>query len=306
MFVDTEKKLIWKNGSFEKWNDANVHILSHTLHYGTGVFEGVRAYETSAGPAIFRLEEHTKRLFDAAEKINIKIPFSEEEINNVQCEVLNKNNLDEGYIRPIVYLGNEGLGLRAKDLSVNVAIAAWEWPSYMDPQAKKNGISVIKSSHRQYENPLHSGHKIIGTYFSNTMALHEAIDNGADEAIMMDKNGFISEGSGENIFLVKNNIVFTPTIDHCLNGITRQSVIQIAKDLDMEVIEKNIKFEDLLDADEAFFTGTAVEITPVTKVNGEPINKGTRGEITKKLQEKFQEIISGNNVAYDNWLTYTK
>ena len=306
MFVNTEKKLIWKNGSFNNWDDTNVHVLSHTLHYGTGVFEGVRAYKTSDGPAIFRLKEHTSRLFNAADKINIKIPFSEDEINIAQCEILNKNNLEEGYIRPIVYLGNEGLGLRAKDLSVNVAIAAWEWPSYMDPQSKKNGISVIKSSHMQYENPLHSGNKIIGTYFSNTMALHEAIDNGADEAIMMDKYGFISEGSGENIFLVKNNIVFTPTTDHCLNGITRQSVIQIAKNLDLEVIEKNIKFEDFVDADEAFFTGTAVEITPVTSLNGEPINNGKRGEVTKQLQDKFQEIISGNNASYENWLTYTR
>ena len=306
MFINTEKKLIWKNGSFNNWDDTNVHILSHTLHYGTGVFEGVRAYKTSDGPAIFRLKEHTSRLFNAANKINIKIPFSEDEINIAQCEILNKNNLEEGYIRPIVYLGNEGLGLRAKDLSVNVAIAAWEWPSYMDPQSKKNGISVIKSSHMQYENPLHSGNKIIGTYFSNTMALHEAIDNGADEAIMMDKHGFISEGSGENIFLVKNNIVLTPTTDHCLNGITRQSVIQIAKNLDLEVIEKNIKFEDFVDADEAFFTGTAVEITPVTSLNGEPINNGKRGEVTKQLQDKFQEIISGNNASYENWLTYTR
>jgi len=306
MFVNTEKKLIWKNGSFNNWDDTNVHILSHTLHYGTGVFEGVRAYKTSDGPAIFRLKEHTSRLFNAADKINIKIPFSEDEINIAQCEILNKNNLEEGYIRPIVYLGNEGLGLRAKDLSVNVAIAAWEWPSYMDPQSKKNGISVIKSSHMQYENPLHSGNKIIGTYFSNTMALHEAIDNGADEAIMMDKYGFISEGSGENIFLVKNNIVLTPTTDHCLNGITRQSVIQIAKDLDLEVIEKNIKFEDFVNADEAFFTGTAVEITPVTSLNGEPINNGKRGEVTKQLQDKFQEIITGNNASYENWLTYTR
>ena len=306
MFINTEKKLIWKNGSFNNWDDTNVHILSHTLHYGTGVFEGVRAYKTSDGPAIFRLKDHTSRLFNAADKINIKIPFSEDEINIAQCEILNKNNLEEGYIRPIVYLGNEGLGLRAKDLSVNVAIAAWEWPSYMDPQSKKNGISVIKSSYMQYENPLHSGNKIIGTYFSNTMALHEAIDKGADEAIMMDKYGFISEGSGENIFLVKNNIVLTPTTDHCLNGITRQSVIQIAKDLDMEVIEKNIKFEDLANADEAFFTGTAVEITPVTSLNGEPINNGKRGEVTKQLQDKFQEIISGNNARYENWLTYTR
>ena len=306
MFINTEKKLIWKNGSFNNWDDTNVHILSHTLHYGTGVFEGVRAYKTSDGPAIFRLKEHTSRLFNAADKINIKIPFSEDEINIAQCEILNKNNLEEGYIRPIVYLGNEGLGLRAKDLSVNVAIATWEWPSYMDPQSKKNGISVIKSSHMQYENPLHSGNKIIGTYFSNTMALHEAIDKGADEAIMMDKYGFISEGSGENIFLVKNNIVLTPTTNHCLNGITRQSVIQIAKDLDMEVIEKNIKFEDLVHADEAFFTGTAVEITPVTSLNGQPINNGKRGKVTKQLQDKFQEIISGNNASYENWLTYTR
>ena len=306
MFVDTEKKLIWKNGSFEKWNDSNVHILSHTLHYGTGVFEGVRAYKTAKGAAIFRLQDHTNRLFEAAEKINIKIPFSNDELNNTQLEILNKNNLDQGYIRPIVYLGNEGLGLRAKDLSVNVAIAAWEWPSYMDPKAKNDGISVIKSSHRQYENPLHSGNKIIGTYFSNTMALHEALESGADEAIMMDKDGFISEGSGENIFIVKNNIISTPTTAHCLNGITRQSVIQIAKDLDFQVQEENIRYEDLINAEEAFFTGTAVEITPITKLDNKPINDGKRGEVTYKLQNKFQEIISGKNSLYENWLTYKK
>ena len=306
MFINTENKLIWNNGSFIKWDDTNIHILSHTLHYGTGVFEGVRAYKTSNGPAIFRLKDHTNRLFSAADKINIKIPFSKDEINNIQCEILNKNSLDEGYIRPIVYLGNEGLGLRAKDLSVNVAIAAWEWPSYMDPNAKEKGISVIKSSHRQYENPLHSGNKIIGTYFSNTMALHEAIDSGADEAIMLDKNGYISEGSGENIFLVKNNVIYTPTTEHCLDGITRQSVIQIAKDFNMSVQEQNIKFDDLVQADEAFFTGTAVEITPITCLDGKHINDGKKGRITNQLQEKFQEIISGKNQDYDNWLTYSK
>jgi len=306
VFINTENKLIWKNGSFIKWDDTNVHILSHTLHYGTGVFEGVRAYETSNGPAIFRLKEHTNRLFSAADKINIKIPFSKDEINNIQCEILNKNSLNEGYIRPIVYLGNEGLGLRAKDLSVNVAIAAWEWPSYMNPKAKEKGISVIKSSHNQYENPLHSGNKIIGTYFINTMALHEAIDSGADEAIMLDKNGYISEGSGENIFLVKSNEIYTPTTDHCLDGITRQSVIQIAKDLNMSVHEQDIKFDDLVQADEAFFTGTAVEITPITTLDGKHINDGKRGQITNQLQEKFQEIISGKNPDYDNWLTYSK
>ena len=306
MFKNTEKKFIWKNGEFENWDDSNVHILSHTLHYGTGVFEGVRAYKTENGPAIFRLSEHTSRLFDAASKINIKIPFSKDELNIIQCNILNQNNLNEGYIRPIVYLGNEGLGLRAKDLSVNVAVAAWEWPSYMDPIAKEEGISVIKSSHKQYENPLHSGNKIIGTYFSNTMALHEALDKGADEAIMMDMNGFISEGSGENVFIVKDEVVFTPTIDHCLNGITRQSVIQMAKDLSIEVHEKDLRYEDLKNADEAFFTGTAVEITPITKLDQSSINDGKRGPITKILQDSFMSIVSGQNLKYSNWLTFTR
>ena len=306
MFKNTEKKFIWKNGEFENWDDSNVHILSHTLHYGTGVFEGVRAYKTENGPAIFRLSEHTSRLFDAASKINIKIPFTKDELNIIQCNILNQNNLNEGYIRPIVYLGNEGLGLRAKDLSVNVAVAAWEWPSYMDPIAKEEGISVIKSSHKQYENPLHSGNKIIGTYFSNTMALHEALDKGADEAIMMDMNGFISEGSGENIFIVKDEVVFTPTIDHCLNGITRQSVIQMAKDLSIEVYEKDLRYEDLKNADEAFFTGTAVEITPITKLDQSRINDGKRGPITKILQDSFMNIVSGQNLKYSNWLTFTR
>ena len=305
MFVNTENKLIWKNGSFQSWDDSNVHILSHTLHYGTGVFEGVRAYKTPNGAAVFRLLEHTERLFSAAEKLNINIPYSIDEVVNAQCEVLNENNLDEGYIRPIIYLGNEGLGLRAKDLSVNVAIAAWEWPSYMSPEAKQKGISIVKSSYAQYENPLHSGNKIIGTYFQNTMALHEAIDKGADEALMMDVDGFISEGSGENIFIVKDGVINTPTTKHCLNGITRQSVIQIARDLNYEVIEKDIQYDELVFADEAFFTGTAVEITPIRKVDEKIIGSGERGQISNKLQEAFTQIISGNNASYSNWLTYT-
>ena len=305
MFVNTENKLIWKNGSFQSWNDSNVHILSHTLHYGTGVFEGVRAYKTPNGAAVFRLLEHTERLFNAAKKLNINIPYSIDEIMNAQCEVLNENKLEEGYIRPIIYLGNEGLGLRAKDLSVNVAIAAWEWPSYMSPEAKQKGISIIKSSYSQYENPLHSGNKIIGTYFQNTMALHEAIDKGADEALMMDVNGFISEGSGENIFIVKDGVIITPTTKHCLNGITRQSVIQIAKDLNYEVVEKDIQYDELVLADEAFFTGTAVEITPIREVDEKIIGSGERGPISNKLQEAFTQIISGNNATYSDWLTYS-
>ena len=295
MFVNTEKKFIWKNGSFEKWSDSNVHVLSHTLHYGTGVFEGVRAYKTSKGqPAIFRLEEHTNRLFDAAKKINVKIPYSKQELNIAQCEVMNRNKLFEGYIRPIVYLGNEGLGLRAKDLSVNVAIAAWEWPSYMDPKAKEKGISIIKSSHTQYENPIHSGNKIIGPYFSNTMALHEALEKGADEALMMDKNGFISEGSGENIFLVKDGELLTPSLNCCLNGITRRTVIEIAKSKNIKINERKIKPEELKNFVGCFLTGTAAEVTPVSCIAD---NQFKVCEMIISLNESYQALVKKKKAA---------
>ena len=304
MFNNTESKSIWNNGKFVKWDDSLVHLMSHTLNYGTGAFEGVRAYKTNNGPAIFRLNDHTDRLFNTAKKIDIDIPFSKETLNNVQKEIFKKNDLDEGYIRPIVYLGAESLGIRAFDLSVNVAVAAWEWPSYMDPKAKENGISVIKSSHQQYSNPLHSGNKIIGTYINSTMALHEALKKGADEAVLMDKDGFISEGSGENIFMLKGNKIFTPTTNHCLNGITRQSVITIASDEGFEVIEKNLTYEDLANSDEAFFTGTAVEITPITSLDMKSIGSGKRGDVTEKLQTIYSDAISGKSDIYSSWLTY--
>ena len=304
MFLNTNNKFIWKNGSFEKWEDTSVHILSHTMHYGTGVFEGLRAYKTNNGPAIFRLKDHTNRLFDAASKISLKIPYSPDELNHVQKEIFIKNNLAEGYLRPIVFLGSESLGIRATELSVNVAVAAWEWPSYMDPEAKEKGISIIKSSYEQYSNPLHSGYKIIGTYINSTMALHEAIDKGADEALLLDKNGNISEGSGENIFIVKDNKIYTPKKDHCLNGITRQSVITVAKDFGINVIEKDISYDEACSADETFFTGTAVEITPITKIDSYKIGDGLRGPITKKLQETYGLIVSGQSNQYNNWLSY--
>ena len=303
MFVNTDSKVIWKNGSYEKWEDTSVHILSHTMHYGTGCFEGVRAYNTEKGPAIFRLEDHTNRLFEAANKLSINIPYSPEEINQVQKEIFAKNDLKEGYLRPIVFLGSESLGIRATELSVNVAVAAWEWPSYMSPEAKEAGISIIKSSYEQYSNPLHSGYKIIGTYINSTMALHEAINKGADEALLLDKNGFISEGSGENIFLIKDNIISTPLTDHCLNGITRQSVIQIAADLGYQMIEKDLTYDDLLSSDEAFFTGTAVEITPISKIDENQIGIGSRGPITEKLQTTYNDIIYGQNDLYKHWLS---
>ena len=303
MFVNTDLKYIWKNGSYEKWDESSVHILSHTVHYGTGVFEGVRAYETEKGAAIFRLEDHTKRLFEAAKKINIEIPYPQDELNKVQKDIFLKNNLSEGYLRPIVFMGSESLGLRATDLSVNVAVAAWEWPSYMSPEAKKNGISIIKSPYEQYSNPIHSGYKIIGTYINSTMALHDAISKGADEALLLDKNGYVSEGSGENIFSIKEGTLITPKTDHCLNGITRQSVIKIASDLGLNVEEKDFTYEELVQSDEVFFSGTAVEITPISKIDDVLIGSGSIGPVTEKLQNLYSDIVTGKNELYKDWLS---
>ena len=303
MFVNTNLKYIWKNGSYEKWDESSVHILSHTVHYGTGVFEGVRAYETEKGAAIFRLEDHTKRLFEAAKKINIEVPYSQDELNKVQKDIFLKNNLSEGYLRPIIFMGSESLGLRATDLSVNVAVAAWEWPSYMSPEAKKNGISIIKSPYEQYSNPIHSGYKIIGTYINSTMALHDAISKGADEALLLDKNGYVSEGSGENIFSIKEDTLITPKTDHCLNGITRQSVIKIASDLGLNVEEKDFTYEELVQSDEVFFSGTAVEITPISKIDNVLIGSGSIGPVTEKLQNLYSDIVTGKNELYKDWLS---
>ena len=303
MFVNTDLKYIWKNGSYEKWDESSVHILSHTVHYGTGVFEGVRAYETEKGAAIFRLEDHTKRLFEAAKKINIEVPYSQDELNKVQKDIFLKNNLSEGYLRPIVFMGSESLGLRATDLSVNVAVAAWEWPSYMSPEAKKNGISIIKSPYEQYSNPIHSGYKIIGTYINSTMALHDAISKGADEALLLDKNGYVSEGSGENIFSIKEDTLITPKTDNCLNGITRQSVIKIASDLGLNVEEKDFTYEELVQSDEVFFSGTAVEITPISKIDDVIIGSGSIGPVTENLQNLYSDIVTGKNAVYEDWLS---
>jgi len=305
MFLNTDSKYIWLNGSFQPFNDTNVHLLSHTLHYGLGAFEGVRAYETEAGGAIFRLRDHTERLFDAANKINITIPYSIEELEVVQKEAMVKNDLKEGYIRPIVFLGSESMGLRAKDLvSVNVAVACWEWPSYMDPEAKKKGISIVKSPYQQYDNPLYSNNKIIGTYINSIMALHDALAKNADEAILLDKNGFISEGSGENLFIVKGSKLVTPKTDFCLNGITRQSVMKIAQNLSIDVQEQDLTFDDLVNADEAFFSGTAVEITPITTLDNSDIGDGLRGPVTEMLQSKYSEIVCGKDLNYADWLTH--
>ena len=307
MFDLTYKnKKIWKNGDLVSWDDCNVHSLTHTLHYGVGVFEGVRAYNTDNGPAIFRVKEHSERLFEAAKIVNIDIPYSVEEIIEAQKTVLLKNNFDEAYIRPIIYLGNESLGLRAEDLSVNVIVAAWEWPSYMDPESKQKGISVVKSPYKQYKNPNWSNYKITGTYVNSIVALQDAIAKGADEALILDNDGYISEGSGENIFFLKDGLIMTPTTKNCLNGITRQSVIEIAKDIGHKVEEGDWSYENIIECDEAFFTGTAVEVTPITKIDGKIISNGTVGSITKEIQTNYENAVLGTDDNSRNWLTYIK
>ena len=307
MFDLTYKnKKIWKNGDLVSWDECNVHSLTHTLHYGVGVFEGVRAYNTNNGPAIFRVNEHTKRLFEAAKIVNINIPYSYEEIIEAQKTVLLENNFDEAYIRPIIYLGNESLGLRAEDLSVNVIVAAWEWPSYMDPESKQKGISVIKSPYKQYKNPNWSNYKITGTYVNSIVALEDAVAKGADEALILDNDGYISEGSGENIFFLKDGLIMTPTTKNCLNGITRQSVIEIAKDIGHKVEEGDWSYEQIIECDEAFFTGTAVEVTPITKIDEKVISNGTVGSITKEIQTNYDNAVLGTDDNSRNWLTYIK
>ena len=305
MFDLTYKnKKIWKNGDLVSWEECNVHSLTHTLHYGVGVFEGVRAYNTDNGPAIFRVKEHTERLFEASKIVNIDIPYSIEEIIEAQKTVLLKNNFDEAYIRPIIYLGNESLGLRAEDLSVNVIVAAWEWPSYMDPESKQKGISVVKSPYKQYKNPNWSNYKITGTYVNSIVALQDAVAKGADEALILDNDGYISEGSGENIFFLKDGLIMTPTTKNCLNGITRQSVIEIAKDIGHKVEEGDWSYEQIIECDEAFFTGTAVEVTPITKIDGKIISNGTVGPITKEIQKNYENAVLGTDDNSRNWLTY--
>jgi branched-chain amino acid aminotransferase len=264
----------------------------------------VRAYNTDNGPAIFRVKEHTERLFEAAKIVNIDIPYSTEEIIEAQKTVLIKNNFDEAYIRPIIYLGNESLGLRAEDLSVNVIIAAWEWPSYMDPESKQKGISVVKSPYKQYKNPNWSNYKITGTYVNSIVALQDAVAKGADEALILDNDGYISEGSGENIFFLKDGLIMTPTTKNCLNGITRQSVIEIAKGLGHKVEEGDWSYEHIIECDEAFFTGTAVEVTPITKIDGKIISNGTVGSITKEIQTNYENAVLGTDDNSRNWLTY--
>jgi branched-chain amino acid aminotransferase len=298
--------LIWFNDKFVPWREAKTHVLTHTLHYGLGVFEGVRAYETKKGAAIFRLEDHTKRLFNSAHIVGMKIPFDAAKINKAQKESISKNNLKSGYIRPMAFYGAEAMGISAKELSTNVIVAAWNWGAYMGQEALESGIKVKTSSFsRHHVNSTMTKAKANGNYMNSIIAHQEATSDGYDEALLLDTQGFIAEGTGENIFIVKHGKLYTPTLSSALEGITRDTVITIAKDLNVEVIEKNITRDEVYTADEAFFTGTAAEVTPIKELDKRLIGKGKRGSLTEEIQKIYFDTVKGINSHYAHWLTYT-
>ena len=293
---------IWMNGDMVDWRDAKVHVLTHTLHYGVGVFEGVRAYDTSRGPCIFRLHDHTRRLFDSAQILRLDIPLSESDLNAAQKDVFAFNNLNEGYLRPVAYLGSEAMGLRADGLTVNVAIACWPWPDYMDPQSRELGITVRTSSYtRHHVNITMCKAKANGNYINSIMALREAIDSGCDEALLLDNEGYVAEGSGENFFLVKNGVIHTPELTSCLPGITRDTVLVFARELNIPVIERRITRDEVYIADEAFFTGTAAEVLPIRELDGRVIGDGKPGSVTLRLQSLYFDQVRGKRDAHPDW-----
>lgn len=297
------KGSIWFDGQIIDWQDANVHLLTHTLHYGLGVFEGVRAYNTPRGSSIFRLDDHTDRLFKSAKTVSMKIPFSQIEINDAHKTVISLNNLNEAYIRPMCFYGSEGMGLRADNLQVHCMVAAWEWPSYMEPEAREKGIKVKLSSYtRQVRNPVSSA-KVNGNYVHSIVALNEALAEGFDEALMLDAEGNVAEGSGENIFIVQDNTLITPDLDASLDGITRRTILDLAKELNIKYEIKKIKSEDVFNADEAFFTGTAAEVVPINSLDNILIGKGRRGPLTEQLQSTYFDQVRGARETNQGWHT---
>jgi branched-chain amino acid aminotransferase len=299
--------VIWLDGEMVPWRDAKTHVLTHTLHYGLGCFEGVRAYNTANGPAIFRLKEHTDRLFRSAHILNMKMPFSKDEINEAQRAAVRENNLDEAYLRPMAFLGSEGMGLRADNLKVHVMVAAWSWPSYMSPEAKELGIKVRTSSYtRHHVNITMCKAKANGNYINSMLALNEAISGGAEEALLLDNEGYVAEGSGENIFIVRDGVLHTPELTSCLEGITRATIIDFAKDLGLQVKERRITRDEVYVAEEAFFTGTAAEVLPIRELDGRQIGEGKRGPITEKLQSMYFDAVKGKLDKHSEWLSHVK
>jgi len=299
-------KKIWMDGKFVNWDDANVHILTHTLHYGLGVFEGIRCYKCEDGrSAVFRLQEHTDRLFESAHIMQVQIPYSREDINKAIIETLKVNDLKEGYIRPLVYLSAGSMGIYPKDNPVKVAIAVWSWGAYLGEKAIKEGIRVkISSFTRHHVNVGMTKAKVVGNYVNSILAKREVIAMGYDEALLLDTDGYISEGSGENIFMVKDGLLKTTPLTSVLRGITRDSVIRIAKDKGIPVLEGRFSRDELYTADEAFFTGTAAEITPIREVDNRKIGEGKPGPVTKIIQETFFNAVKGREKKYAMWLAY--
>lgn len=296
---------IWMDGKFVEWKDARVHVLTHTLHYGLGVFEGIRCYKTIDGPAIFRLDEHVDRLFASAKIMDIKIPFSHDEIREAIKETVRVNRLEECYIRPIVYIGYGAMGLYAEDNPVNLSIAAWPWGSYLGEEGLKKGIRVKVSSYtRHHVNISMTRAKVPGYYVNSILAKREVKAAGYDEAILLDPDGYVAEGSGENIFILKRGILRTTPLTSILEGITRDSIIVLARDMGLSVIEERFTRDDLYIAGEVFLTGTAAELTPVREVDNRIIGNGDAGPITRKLQESFFNVVLGKDKRYRPWLTY--
>jgi branched-chain amino acid aminotransferase len=296
--------LIWFDGKMVDWRDAKLHVLTHSLHYGMGVFEGVRAYKTESGTAIFRLAEHTRRLFNSAKIFQMKLPFGFDEIVQAQKDVVRDNKLESCYLRPIAWIGSEKLGVSPRGNTIHVAIAAWPWGAYLGEEGLAKGIRVKTSSFtRHHVNVSMVRAKASGYYVNSILANQEVTTHGYDEALLLDTEGYVSEGAGENVFIVKEGVIYTPDLASCLDGITRNSVIEMARDLGIEVREKRITRDEMYCADEAFFTGTAAEVTPIRELDDRPIGEGSRGPITEKLQSLFFDIVAGRNSKYAGWLS---
>jgi branched-chain amino acid aminotransferase len=303
--LDDRDGKIWMDGQMVEWRDAKIHVLSHTLHYGCGVFEGVRAYNTVNGTAIFRLQEHTERLFNSAKILRMKLPFTQEEANQAQIDVVRANQLESCYLRPLSWIGSEKLGVSPKGNKIHLMVAAWAWGAYLGEEGLKRGIRVKTSSYtRHHVNITMTQAKAVSNYTNSILANMEATDDGYDEALLLDASGFVSEGAGENIFVVKNGVIYTPDLSAgALNGITRNTVFAIAKDLGLEIVQKRITRDEVYIADEAFFTGTAAEVTPIRELDRIEIGIGSRGPITEKIQTAFFDIVNGRNPRYSHWLT---
>ncbi|MGP1717297.1 MAG: branched-chain amino acid transaminase [Methylophilus sp.] len=297
--------VIWYDGKMVNWRDATTHVLTHTLHYGMGVFEGVRAYKTDKGAAIFRLKEHTDRLFRSAHILGMKMPFDKATLVEAQKAAVRENNLESAYMRPMAFYGAEAMGISAKTLSTHVIVGAWSWGAYMGEEAITKGIRVKTSSFaRHHVNITMCKAKANGNYMNSILAHQEAAQDGYQEALLLDVDGFVAEGSGENIFIIRNGKLYTPDLTSALEGITRDTIITLAKDeLGLEVIEKRITRDEVYSADEAFFTGTAAEVTPIRELDNRAIGEGTRGPITEKLQSLYFDVVKGKNAKYQHWLT---